>query len=175
MVPAALTAPLAIALIVVAAWANGLQNTIDEQDAELANQQPANGAASVALLNGAEIQMYSMEPSCAGCPGSGQLGVDMADSTGMLVAWNLDPAKKHSVWCVDGKGEKEWISTLDVNADGAAMQTFDFPGSASKYTEVYISRDNDSIAYMTNIATPPAGEAADQQVAPSTPASEPES
>ncbi|MDQ3541993.1 MAG: hypothetical protein M3440_15040 [Chloroflexota bacterium] len=169
VLPAALVAPLAIALIVVSVWANSLQNTIDEQESNLANQQPLNGA----IASGNGVQMYSMVPHCTECTGSSRLGVDMDDSVGMLVAWNLDPKMKHSVWCVDGKGDRKWISALDVDSNGGAMQTFAFPGNASSYAEVYIARDDGSIAYMTNIATPPSGGADADQVAPSTPASDP--
>lgn len=150
--PAALVAPLAIALIVVSAWANSLQNTIDEQDSDLANQQ-RNGA----IASDGGMQMYSMEPHCDDCTGSSRLGVDMDHSVGMLVAWNLDPKKEHSVWCIDGKGDRKWISALDVDPNGGAMQTFAFPGRASDFAEVYIAGENGTIAYMTNIATPPGG------------------
>lgn len=170
ILPAALVAPLAIALIVVSAWANSLQNTIDDQERDLANQQQQDGA--IASTGG--VQMYSLKPTCTGCTGSGRLGVDTDDSVGMLVAWNLDPKMKGSVWCVDGKGKKARISALEIDAEGGAMQTFDFPGKASDYAEVYIAEDNGSIAYMTNIATPASGGAGVDQVDPSTPASDPE-
>lgn len=169
ILPAAIIAPLAIALIVVSAWANSLQNRIDDQNGELADQQRVNGV----IANGGRLQLFSMEPRCTDCTGRSQLGVDMDDSAGMVVAWNFDPKRKHSVWCVNDKGDKEWLSTLVIDPDGGAMQTFDFPGDASEYTEVYIADDNGSVEYMTNIAVPPASGSNDGQSAPSTPVSEP--
>lgn len=165
ILPAALVVPLTIALIGVLAWANSLQNTIEERTSDLANQQQLNGA--IETVGG--VQMYSMEPLCTDCIGSSRLGVDMDDNVGMLVAWNLDPKKEHSVWCVDSNGEKSWISTLDVDPRGGAMQAFTFPGKASNYSEVYIASDNGSVAYMTNIATPPSRGADDYRATPSTP------
>ncbi len=168
LLPAALVAPLAIALILVSAWANSLQNTIDEQDDELATQR-----ANALTTSGDGVQMYPMKPHCTDCTGGSTLGVDMDDNVGMLVAWNLDPKKEHSVWCVDSKGDKAWISTLDVDPRGGAMQTFTFPGKASNYSEVYIAGDNGSVAFMTNIATPPDGGEAGDPATPSTPVSDP--
>lgn len=152
-VPAALIAPLVIALIIVSAWANSLQNTVDQQETELAGQSPA-------LASNGGVQLFSMQPMCPECAGGGRVGVDMDSSMGLLVGWNFDPSRKHSVWCVNEKGDKEWISTLEVNQDGGTMQTFAFPGEASDYTEVYIAEDNGSVAYMTTITTsqPAAGE-----------------
>lgn len=170
VLPVALVAPLAIALIIVSAWANSLQNTIDERDNDLATQRQANG---VTTSGDGVHQMYSLEPHCTDCTGGSTLGVDMDDNVGMLVAWNLDPRKELSVWCVDSNGKKEWISTLDVDPNGGAMQTFNFPGKASDYAEVYIARDNGSIAYMTTMAIPPAGGADGGQATPSTSASDP--
>jgi len=166
VVPAALIAPLALALILVSAWANSLQNTIEERDSDLASQRQLNGAIETV----GAVQMYSLEPLCTDCTGSSRLGVDMDNNIGMLVAWNLDPNKEHSVWCVDSKGKKSWISTLDVDPRGGAMQAFTFPGKASNYSEVYIASDNGSVAYMTNIATPPSRRADDDRATPSTPA-----
>ncbi|HEV2066650.1 MAG TPA: hypothetical protein VGR08_07430 [Thermomicrobiales bacterium] len=152
VLPAALIAPLAIALIGVLAWANSLQNTIDEHESELATLQQANARGNSA----GEFRLFSMdaEPSCSDCNGSSRLGVDMDESIGVVVAWNLDPRKEHSLWCVDREGEEKWLSILKVDQDGGAMQTFAFPGNASAYAEVYIATDDDSKAYMTSIATP---------------------
>ncbi len=161
--PAALVAPLAIALIVVLAWANNLQDTIDEQEIALANQQQLNRA----IANGGEVQLYSMEPRCSECKGGSRLGIDKEDGVGMVVAWDLDPKQKHSVWGVNDKGDKEWVSTLEVDPDGAAIQAFGFPGDASSYTEVFISSGNGSVAYLTNIATPPADIPQDDSASPS--------
>jgi hypothetical protein len=164
MLPVALIAPLTIALILALAWANSLRNTIEEQEIDLASQQQLNRA----IANSGEVQLYSMEPRCDGCTGGSRLGIDKEDSIGMVVAWDLDPKQKLSVWCVNSKGDKEWVSSLEVGPDGGAMKTFDFPSDASEYTEVYIASDNGSIAYMTNIATPPARIPAGEP-APSTP------
>lgn len=152
ILPAALVAPLAIALIAVLAWANSLQNTIDEQEVELATLQQTDGT----VAGVGDVQLFSMkpEPSCSDCNGDSRLGIDMDENTGMVVAWNLDPRKEHSLWCVDDKGDRKWLSTLEVDQDGGAMQTFAFPGDASRYAEVYIAMEDGSKAYMTNIATP---------------------
>jgi hypothetical protein len=153
-VPAALVAPLAIALIVALAWANSLQNTIDEQEADLAAEAPS-------MANGG-IQLFAMEPQCSDCTGGGRVGVNADSGVGMVVAWGFDPSRKHSVWCKDGKGDAKWVSSLDVNQDGAAIQTFAFPTNASDYTEVFVADDNGSVAYMSTITTPRTGDEQDQ-------------
>lgn len=171
VLPAALIAPLAIALIGVLAWANSLQNTIDQHESELATLQQANATADTA----GEVRLFSMspEPSCSDCNGSSRLGVDMDENTGMVVAWNLDPQKGHSLWCIDDKGERKWLSTLNVDQDGGAMQTFAFPGDASEYAEVYIATGDGSKAYMTSIAPPSSPSAGDDRRPRFTPASNP--
>lgn len=171
VLPAALVAPVAIALIAALAWANSLQNTIDQQEVELATLQQTNETVAGA----GEVQLFSMnpEPSCSDCNGNSRLGIDMDENTGMVVAWNLDPRKKHSLWCVDDKGEPKWLSALEVDQDGGVMQTFAFPGDASRYAEVYIAMDDGSKAYMTSIATPGLPTADEDRRPGYTPASNP--
>jgi len=171
VLPAALIAPLVVALIGILAWANSLQNTIDQQESELATLQHINERVDDA----GEIQLFSMspDPGCSDCNGNSRLGVDMDEDYGMVVAWNLDPRKSHSLWCVDNKGESKWLSNLEVDQDGGAMQAFAFPGDASEYAEVYIATGDGSKAYMTSIATPGPTSAGEDRSPGFTPASNP--
>lgn len=158
-VPPAIIAPLALALIVLGAWANSMRLDLADQEREtaLANEAGLNQI----VANGGAVQLYSMEPRCDDCPARGRLGVDQRDNMGVLVAWGLDPDLDHQVWCVDTNGDKVMVSTLDVEADGGAMQAFAFPSEkVSEFTEVYVAQKDGGPMYMVDLApddgTPPA-------------------
>lgn len=160
-VPPAIIAPLALALIVVGAWANSMRLDLADQEREtaLANEAGLNRI----VANGGAVQFYSMEPRCDECPAHGRLGIDPLDNMGVMVAWGLDPEQDHEVWCVDTNGDKAMVSTLDVDADGSAMQAFAFPSKkVSEYTEVYVAQKDGAPMYMVDLApddgTPPATE-----------------
>ncbi len=149
-VPPAVIAPLAIALIVVGAWANSMRLELEDQEQveTIANQEVLNQI----VANGGDVRLYSMEPQCTDCGGRGRLGVDVADSVGVVVAWDLNPEQKHEVWCVNKKGDRKMVSTLDVDAEGGAMQAFAFPDdNMADYTEVYIAQTDGEATYMTNL------------------------
>jgi len=149
--PPAIIAPLAIVLVVVGAWANSMRLEIEDRDRVQAISYQEELSQIVA--NGGNVQLYSMEPQCPDCTGRGRLGVDVADSMGVVVAWDLDPERDHELWCVDKKGDKSMVSKLDVDAAGGAMQAFAFPDeNMSDYTEVYIAQTNGEAMYMSNLA-----------------------
>ncbi len=159
--PPAIIAPLALALIVVGAWANSMRLDLADREREttLANEAGLNRI----VANGGAVQLYSMEPRCDDCPAHGRLGIDPRDNMGVMVAWGLDPKQDHEVWCVDTKGRKAMVSTLDVDAAGGAMQAFAFPTEkVSEYTEVYVAQKDGGPMYMVDLApddgTPPATE-----------------
>ena len=136
----AMVAPLAIALIILAAWSSSLRNDLqvarsgDEQDAVA---QIAAGTDTTGM------RLYSMEPSCPTCdknPASGHLGGDPDDNVGILVAWNLNPDERHEVWCEDRDGKLIRVSDLEVQQSGEVAQTVNFPGAIGGYTTIYVTR-----------------------------------
>ncbi len=158
IVPPAIIAPLALALIVVGAWANSMRLDLADSNREpsLANGSGLNQLGS----DGGSVQLYSMEPQCADCPGRGRLGVDPGDNMGVMVAWGLDPAQDLEVWCVDTDGDKAMVSTLDVDREGGVMQAFAFPQEdVSLFKEVYVAQKDGGAMYMVDLApttgTPP--------------------
>lgn len=157
-IPPALSGPLAIAVVVLIAWSSSLQNQLDRAESDLATGQ-ITSTSSVG-----QIQLYSMEPMCTGCEGNGRVGIDLADSVGMVLAWNLDPDDDQEVWCVNSKGDKERVTQLDVNADGGAMQMFNLPQDGDQYTQVYLQNKDGTVTYMSEVsptespeASPPPG------------------
>jgi hypothetical protein len=138
---------LVLALIVVAAWANSLNNQLAETRSELDDQQSINETTQ----NGARVQLYSMQPMCPGCEGNGRVGIDQADQMGMVVAWNLDPSEEHQVWCSNSSGEKAQVTNLMVNADGGAMGTFALPTLAGGYSRVYLQADDGTVMYVSDL------------------------
>jgi hypothetical protein len=135
----ALVAPLAIALIVVGAWANALRNDVAELESRQEN-------LSVAMNQGAQpnqLRLYSMEPSCPECddsPATGHLGGDPEENVGILVAWNLDPSQGHQVWCENRDGELLLVSDLDVEQSGEVVQALNFPDAIGGYSTIYVTR-----------------------------------
>jgi len=150
-VPPAIIAPLAVALLVVGAWANSMR--LDLAERERGSTLATEAGLNRIVANGGAVQLYSMEPQCDDCPGHGRLGVDSKDNMGVVVAWGLDPDQEHEVWCVDTKGVKAMVSTLDVGADGGAMQAFAFPTQdVAAYTEVYVAQKDGGAMYMVDLA-----------------------
>ena len=158
MLPA-IVAPLALALIVVGAWANSMRLDLADQERE-ATRDNGSGLNRI-VADGGSVQLYSMEPQCDDCHGRGRLGVAPSDNMGLVVAWGLDPEQDHEVWCVDSKGDKAMVSTLNVDSDGGAMQAFAFPsGDVSRFKEVYVAQKDGGAMYMVHLSpttgTPPA-------------------
>ncbi len=156
----AVIAPLALALIVVGAWANSMR--LDLADQEQESTLATGTGLNQLVTRGDAMQFYSMEPQCDECPGRGRLGVDPRDNMGVVVAWGLNPDQDHEVWCVDSQGEKAMVSTLDVNKEGGAMQAFEFPSEdVSQFKEVLVTQKDGGAMYMVDLepatGTPPAG------------------
>lgn len=141
-VTSALVAPLAIALIILAAWTSSLSN--DLESARSGDERDT--VAEIAAGTGSEgMRLYSMEPSCPTCdetPASGHLGGDPADNVGILVAWNLNPGEKHEVWCEDRDGKLIRVSDLEVEQSGEVAQTVNFPDAIGGYTTIYVTRND---------------------------------
>lgn len=148
--PPAIIAPLGIALIVVGAWANSMRLDLEEQERNrgISNQRELNQI----VANGGDVRLYAMEPQCTGCSGRGRIGVDVADRIGVVVAWGLNPDQEYEVWCFNKQGDKKMVSTLDVDAQGGAMQGFSFPEDMSDYSGVYVAQTNGEATYMSNFA-----------------------
>jgi hypothetical protein len=66
----------------------------------------------------------------------------------MVVAWNLDPAQKHEVWCVNKRGERLKVGDLVVDSTGTATQTLSFPEAVGNYDQIYVAR-NDGTEELT--------------------------
>lgn len=148
-VPAAVIAPLAIALVVMGVWANSLRNDLDEREIELASQAELDQA----LANGGKVALYSVEKeaSCPSCHGSGQLGMSESNDMGMVLGWNFDPGKRHDVWGVSTDGQKTKMCELEVDATGDVMQMFTFPEGSGSVTEVYITDEHGDMTYVSHL------------------------
>ena len=138
----AFIAPLVIALILVSAWGIGQHNRAAEMERQLA--MPAI-AANGTTNGGSAMRLYTTRPACADCAGSGQLGADPSKNKAVLLAWDLNPAEKHEVWCVHDDGESNLVATLQVNANGQVMQNLEFSQPISGYREIRIVRHKDSL------------------------------
>jgi hypothetical protein len=128
-----LLAPLCIALLVMSVWAYNLND-------EVKSLRDANTAADSPTM----MEVYAMTSSCTDCSTHGQIGAMPDQTSAILLAWDLDPAEDHEVWCEERDGNKWMVSSLNVNANGAAMQTIKFPKPIDGYSRIYVSgSDND--------------------------------
>ncbi|MGC4106355.1 MAG: anti-sigma factor [Thermomicrobiales bacterium] len=137
ILPAA-TAVLTIAFLLVSAWGVGLQSEIEDLRAQA---EPTITFSGQPL---ASPRLFTTKPACSGCSGIAQLGADPGKSTGVLMAWGLDPSETHEVWCMHENGESNRVAVLDVNADGDAMQTLTFSKPIAGYLEIRIVKQNDA-------------------------------
>lgn len=119
-------AGLAVALLIVGFW-NFLPFDRD------ANGIPAG-----------QYQVMAMDTTCPDChkETGGQIGADPEEKDGLVVAWNLDPQRKHEVWCVNRGGKHTKIGDLEVKDTGSVMQTVSFPEMVGEYEQIYIIRDD---------------------------------
>lgn len=101
---------------------------------------------------GGQMRVLAMETSktCDDCHEGtrGHIGADLEATDGMVVAWNLDPAQKHEVWCVNKRGERLKIGDLVVDSTGTATQTLSFPEAVGNYDQIYVAR-NDGTEELT--------------------------
>lgn len=91
-----------------------------------------------------QIQVMAMDLTCEDCheETGGQIGADPNEKDGLVVAWNLDPQRKHEVWCVNRDGLHTKVSDLDVAETGSVMQTVSFPDAVGGYQQIYVIRDD---------------------------------
>jgi hypothetical protein len=137
--PPAVLAPLALVLLVTAAWANSLRNEVDYLESERDQQVALAGAVG----GQSDMQLYSFEPACPTCnDANGRFGGNPNGSVGVVVAWNLDPSEQHQVWCVDDQGEKWMVTNLDVEPSGNVFQTVSFPQPLGGYQQIYVARND---------------------------------
>jgi hypothetical protein len=132
-----LVAPLCVALLVMSLWAYNLNDELDSMQDELDGQQGQTVSNS--------MELYSMTSSCKDCSTGGQIGTMPDQKSAVLLAWDLNPDEKHEIWCEESNGEKWMVSQLDVNANGAAMQTIKFPKPIDGYKRIFVSGVNDAI------------------------------
>ena len=136
-----LIAPLAICLIVLSAWTNSLRNEVNM----LRSAEASRMTSAVTAPAQPDMQLYSFRPACEKCKekqASGQLGGNPDGSTGIVVAWDLDPNEKHQVWCVDTQGQKRLVSDLHVAQTGNVVQTVNFPHPIGGYEQIYVARQD---------------------------------
>jgi len=126
-----LLAPLCIALLVVSVWAYNLNDEVES----LRNSNPPIDAQTLMT----SMDVYAMTSSCTNCTTHGQIGSLPDQSSAILLAWDLDPAEDHEVWCEERDGNKWMVSSLDVNANGAAMQAIKFPKPIEGYRRIYVA------------------------------------
>lgn len=121
-----LFAGLAVALLVVGMW----------------SLLPFNGSNSD--LPGGQIEVMAMENTCPDCENAtgGQIGADPEENDGLVMAWNLDPQRKHEVWCVNRDGHHTKVGDLQVGDSGSVMQTVSFPDAVGGYQQIYVIRDD---------------------------------
>ncbi len=95
-------------------------------------------------LPAGQIQVMAMDLTCPDChhQTGGQIGADPEENDGLVVAWNLDPKRKHEVWCVNSEGKHEKVGDLDVADTGSVMQTVSFPDAVGGYQQIYVIRDD---------------------------------
>jgi hypothetical protein len=87
-----------------------------------------------------QIRVLAMESSSEGA--GGHIGADPEQKDGMVIAWNLDPAEKHEVWCVNRDGVKTMVGELEVAQSGSVMQTVSFPEAVGAYDQIYVARND---------------------------------
>lgn len=121
-----LVAGIAVALLLVGAWSF------------LPMRQSDSG------LPAGQIQVMAMQNTCPDChhETGGHIGADPTEKDGLVVAWNLDPDRKHEVWCVNSEGKHTKIDDLKVEASGSVMQTVSFPDAVGGYQQIYVVRDD---------------------------------
>lgn len=106
------------------------------------NFLPING--SDGNLPDGQIEVMAMENTCPDCENGsgGQIGADPEEKDGLVMAWNLDPGRKHEVWCVNRDGHHTKVSDLRVGDTGSVMQTVSFPDAVGGYQQIYVVRDD---------------------------------
>jgi hypothetical protein len=99
-----------------------------------------------------QMSVLAMESSdtCQDCHEDtrGHIGANLDTTDGMVVAWNLDPAQNHEVWCVNKRGERLKVGDLVVDSTGTATQTLSFPEAVGNYDQIYVAR-NDGTEELT--------------------------
>lgn len=137
-----IVAPLAICLMVLAAWTNSLHNEV----ASLRGPgEEASSVFSTPQQSPYDLQLYEFRPACENCTqAAGQLGGNPDRNVGVVVAWNLDPTEKHQVWCINERGEKQLVTDLEVEFSGSVYQTVSFPEPIGGYQQIYVARHDGS-------------------------------
>lgn len=121
-------------------------------------------------LPGGRIEVMAMETTCPDChhEAGGQIGADPREKDGLVMAWNLDPERKHEVWCVNKQGHHTKVSDLQVGESGSVMQTVSFPDSVGGYQQIYVIRD-DGAEELTVVPANSREDEPDSPTNPSTP------
>lgn len=148
-----LVAPLIIALIAMTAWSFDLRDQVDsleEVDASM------TAAADDTMLP-AGVQTFGMSSESSG----GRFLANPESSSALVVAWGLDPAMEHEVWCVDEAGSEWMVASLDVSQSGDVVQPLLFDQPISVYSQIYVMSKDDGTEQMmemdeTPMITPPA-------------------
>ncbi|CAN5859111.1 hypothetical protein BH20CHL2_BH20CHL2_12730 [soil metagenome] len=148
----ALVAPLVIALIAMTAWSFNLQ---DQVNSAAENGSSIQVTADDTMLP-AGVQTFGMSRESS----HGRFLANPDHSIALFVAWGMDPAMEHEVWCVDELGSEWMVASLDVSQSGDVVQPLEFEQPISGYTEIYVMSKDDGAEYMmemddTPMITPP--------------------
>ena len=138
-----LVAPLAIALVVMTAWAMELQEQLDDTRNDPITQ--------VSAMLPETFQAFQMKPECEKCESTGRLLADPQKAEALMVAWDLDPGEVHEVWCEEGDGSRALVANLEVDETGEVVQSLAFDQPISGYNRIYVvSQDGELVEISVN-------------------------
>lgn len=95
-------------------------------------------------LPSGQIEVMAMDKTCEDCDTGtgGHIGADPNEKDGLMVAWNLDPQRKHEIWCVNRDGKHTKVDDLIVTDGGTVMQKFILDEHVGGYQQIYVLRDD---------------------------------
>lgn len=129
-----LVTPLAIALLVMTLWSLELRDQVDETGGDGGGE---DRTATVSMLPEG-FQTYSMQSECEKCKSTGKLLADPEQAHALMVAWDLDPAQIHEVWCQAEGGQPVLVASLDVSDSGEVVQPLVFDQPISGYSRIFV-------------------------------------
>lgn len=134
LVPAA----LAVLLISSMVWSYSLSRRLTS-----AEHQSATYATQLTWLysgqSGAHI--YAFQPMRQNSPVGGRLCVDNQKTSAMVVAWALDPSRRHILLVMNPDGSKTELMPLNVSSNGSVMQMVTFDAGYNGTTTLMIATD----------------------------------
>lgn len=133
-----LVTPLAIALLVMTLWSLQLREQVDDKGDD-------GDAATVSMLPDG-FQTFTMQSKCEKCKATGKLLADPEQASALMVAWDLDPAQIHQVWCQSEGSQPVLVASLDVSDTGEVVQPLVFDQPISGYSRIFVVTHNGEIS-----------------------------